>query len=127
VSDTVGAVDITFRQLRPSDELLYYIRRHCRRADAQHGHTAAWWVLVAHEQGRGRYRVRVQREGEDGRAEVVQVDPDPFLAVRNAFSVLTGAEAGEAGRADCTSGIFEAFDGGDEAREVWPGRTVGSA
>lgn len=105
VSDHLGAVDITFRHMTPSDELVYFIRRHCRRADACWSRRADWWVIVVREAARARFRVRVMRADPQARAEVVELDPDPFLAVRNAFGILS-TRIPEAGGPGHVSGVF---------------------
>jgi hypothetical protein len=112
VPDHAGAVDITFRHMTPSDELVYFIRRYCRRSDADLGRRADWWVLVVREADRGRYRVRVLRDEPAGQAEVVELDPDPFLAVRNAYGLLS-TRAVTPARGDFASGVFSAL-GEDE-------------
>jgi hypothetical protein len=110
VSQHAGAVDITFRHMTPSDELVYFIRRHCRRVDVQQGDRAEWWILLVREPGVGRFQARVIREAPKGEAEATELDPDPYLAVRNAFEVLSGRCAQPA-RPELDSGVYPASAG----------------
>lgn len=86
-----GAVEITFRQMTPTDELVYFVRRACERVERASGERACWHVLIDRDVDRGQTRVRVARGGQQALPEVEEMDPDPFLAARNAFVRLATA------------------------------------
>ncbi|MFW5875497.1 MAG: HPF/RaiA family ribosome-associated protein [Myxococcota bacterium] len=109
-----GAVEVTFRRMVPTDELVYYVRRCCRRIDRVRGHVADWRVVLHHEADRRRCRVRVSRCHEGGHVSAAEVDSDPFLAVRNAFARVPGrAPSNE--REPEESGVFSATGADVEA------------
>lgn len=89
-------VNVTFRGIHPHEDLVYFVRRSCAVAARQCGDSAdrAAWAVIVERQTSGvepGYTVRVAMARTDDGASVQasQADPDPFLAVRNAFSVLT--------------------------------------
>lgn len=78
-------VDITLRGMPVDEELVYFVRRHAsamRRSGA---------CSVAIDRTAGGYTVDVWVEGGSSleRGHVRQDEPNPFLAVRNAFCILT--------------------------------------
>lgn len=87
---TTGAVEVTFQRMVPTDELVYFVRRCCRRIDRAQGQVTDWRVVLYHEADRRRFRVRVRRYYEGGHIAAAEVDSDPFLAVRNAFARVPG-------------------------------------
>ncbi|MFW5877267.1 MAG: hypothetical protein ACOCXM_11065 [Myxococcota bacterium] len=87
-------LDVTFRRMMPTDDILQYTRNLADRlAAALPGEEAEIRVvlerLAPDRFRRASIRVGVQFAAGGLEATVGQTDPDPFLGLRNAFAVLS--------------------------------------
>lgn len=72
-----------------TEELVYYVRRCCERAEAGLAARLRWTVRVERDDGRPDAWVDVVARGRDGRQVSVRAqDLDELLAVQSAFALL---------------------------------------
>jgi len=94
-----GTMDLTFRGVPMSDELVFYVRR-CRSAWGPLVPPGDLWTVRLERSSSGKVRARVLVTAPAVSAWSVQEDPDAFLAVRNAFAVLEERVRRALGRVD---------------------------
>lgn len=101
-------VEITFRRMLPTDDLVYFVRRSCRRFDASL-HEHARWRVVLHR-GSGRVRAHVMRNHAGEHAMAAVADVDPFVALSRAFASLAEHLACQGSEPEaCQSGVYDTF------------------
>lgn len=91
MGEAVGCtVEVGLSGVPFTEELVYYVRRCCERAEEGIADRLRWTVRVERDDSRPDACVDVRALGRDGRElQATAADLDELLAVRNAFAVLT--------------------------------------
>lgn len=101
-------VEITFRRIIPTDDLVYFIRRSCRRFDASLREHARWRVVL--HRGSDRVRAHVMRNCTGEHATAAVTDIEPFVALSRAFCSLADRLACRGSEPEpCESGVYDAL------------------
>lgn len=87
----MGMVDITFRQIAPTDELVDAIRGMCQVIGDAVADTVRWHVVVEHHQTAGTMsRVQMMLDAPPECVEVSAAHADAVVCVQQAFAKLLG-------------------------------------